>query len=299
MSQLQTKFETLEEFDNYSLSLSKKLRSIPLNKLRAEMAKAEGFNSYQSIKDHYHSKNKEGYEFENSLFSFDFLSILSDKDRLDKYLLECSSSLKYRSLIEPYHLALKSLQANSELSVSPYDFASFGILKGKPILKNGFFSSKHARESFKRQLTFSPGLSFSDIEHYKLLSTQIMLEIKKANPQADLKAIYNKVRFRHCYYQTFAMGLLEEARGHGVKGLDFRWIKSIDCVTFYALNSLGRKVSFVQSAGVYEAYHLEKSKGHYLLELDETYHFDNCLYGLKEALKEKITIKEKIIKFFS
>lgn len=66
----------------------------------------------------------------------------------------------------------------------------------------------------------------------------------------------------HAYTATVLLRLLAEAREGGVlPPALFSWLKGVDRPLWYALNSLGRRMPFVEAAGAIAHYHAERAAG--------------------------------------
>lgn len=67
---------------------------------------------------------------------------------------------------------------------------------------------------------------------------------------------------RHAFVRTGLMSLLEAARDSGVLASDqVKWLKQRDRCLWYCMSSVGRKVSFVESAGVFSHWLMEQQVG--------------------------------------
>jgi len=70
------------------------------------------------------------------------------------------------------------------------------------------------------------------------------------NQYGNTKAV-QKIVSKHAYERTVLISMLKHARNNGVLPPNwFRWLKTIDRVTWYALSDLGLDVASVESAGI-------------------------------------------------
>src|SRR5260363_436592 len=75
---------------------------------------------------------------------------------------------------------------------------------------------------------------------------------------------------QHPYPRTLLMALLIEARTLGVlPSSHFIWLKPLDRALWYALNTAGRKVPFIESAGVFNQMQAERIASHHQCCLTE------------------------------
>lgn len=92
-----------------------------------------------------------------------------------------------------------------------------------------------------------------------------------------------KIVSRHAFVRTVLLSMLQKARGNGVLPPNwFRWLKTVDRVTWYALNDLGLDVASVEAAGI---------RAHWLTEVMAkapivTPKVSNAVVGLKDYLGE-------------
>lgn len=91
-----------------------------------------------------------------------------------------------------------------------------------------------------------------------------------------------RIMKRHAFIRCGLMTLLEQARKGGVIAcVEFNWLKGEDRILWYALESVGRKVSFVESAGVFAHWLIEKQLGRPLPHPE----VHEAVDGLHKALK--------------
>lgn len=77
------------------------------------------------------------------------------------------------------------------------------------------------------------------------------LRAQKALHQYGNSKAVQKIVSRHAYVRTVLVSMLEKARSNGVLPPNwFRWLKTVDRVTWYALNDLGLDVASVEAAGI-------------------------------------------------
>lgn len=105
----------------------------------------------------------------------------------------------------------------------------------------------------------------------------------------------------HSYEYTIFIDLLLLARQDGVLATaDFLWVKPIDRLFWYVLNSAGRQTYFVEAAGVYAHFLVEKSLGRalsvpYVKEAVKALQLalDDILYVPSEEEKEQLLSQQK------
>lgn len=73
----------------------------------------------------------------------------------------------------------------------------------------------------------------------------------------------NNLLLKHCYINVLILAFLDKARNKSGKLVtsEFIWLKPSDRTLFYALNSLGRETSWVESIAVINHYEVEKNIG--------------------------------------
>lgn len=109
------------------------------------------------------------------------------------------------------------------------------------------------------------------------------LRAQKALHQYGNTKVVQKVVSRHAYVRTVLISMLEKARANGVLPPNwFRWIKTVDRVTWYALNDLGLDVASVEAAGV-RAHWLAESMARTPIVNPM---IENAVIGLKTYLEE-------------
>ncbi|CCD30244.1 putative conjugal transfer TrbA-like protein [Candidatus Glomeribacter gigasporarum BEG34] len=91
---------------------------------------------------------------------------------------------------------------------------------------------------------------------------------------------------QHPYPRTLLMALLIEARTLGVlPSSHFIWLKPLDRALWYALNTAGRKVPFIESAGVFNQMQAERIASHHQCCLTEP-HVEEAIKGLQRYLED-------------
>ena len=92
-----------------------------------------------------------------------------------------------------------------------------------------------------------------------------------------------KVMVNHAYIRTGLMSMLAETRNSGVvASLEFRhWLKGEDRILWYCVSSVGRKVSFSESSGVFAHWLVEKELSRPIPQI----FVEEAVTALKEALK--------------
>ncbi|MDH0342144.1 type IVB secretion system coupling complex protein DotM/IcmP [Chromobacterium haemolyticum] len=77
------------------------------------------------------------------------------------------------------------------------------------------------------------------------------LRAQKAMHEYGNSPLVKRIVGRHAYTRTILMSMLTRARENGaLPAAWFRWLKTVDRVTWYALNDLGLDVASVEAAGV-------------------------------------------------
>ncbi|WOF82181.1 IcmP (DotM) (plasmid) [Pseudomonas sp. FeN3W] len=90
------------------------------------------------------------------------------------------------------------------------------------------------------------------------------IDVRKMASSSDLKSVLRHVMAddrmsRHAFTATGLMTLLEAAReGSTLPPSSFRWLKGRNRTLWYALNCVGKKVAFTESAGTFAHWLLEK-----------------------------------------
>lgn len=109
------------------------------------------------------------------------------------------------------------------------------------------------------------------------------LHANKALQQYGNSKEVQKIVSRHGYVRTALISMLEKARNNGVLPPNwFRWLKTVDRVTWYALNDLGLDVASVEAAGI-RAHWLAESMGKAPIVNPM---IENAVIGLKTYLGE-------------
>ncbi|RKP47541.1 conjugal transfer protein TrbA [Trinickia fusca] len=91
---------------------------------------------------------------------------------------------------------------------------------------------------------------------------------------------------KHPYPRTLLMALLIEARQMGVlPSSNFIWLKPLDRALWYPLNTAGRKVPFIESAGVFNQMQAEEVAWDNDCQLMAP-HVEDAIVGLKKYLEE-------------
>ncbi len=109
-----------------------------------------------------------------------------------------------------------------------------------------------------------------------------------------LKAFYdhNIIKWlekRHAYTSTLLASLLEIARSDGVlASAEFLWLKPVDRRLWFVLNSVGRRTSVVEVAGVYSHWKAEKKVGRAL----KTPMVKGAVDALDEALQTILVVEK-------
>lgn len=116
------------------------------------------------------------------------------------------------------------------------------------------------------------------------------IRAQKAMHQYGNTQVVKRIVGRHAYNRTVLMSMLMKARENGVlPAAWFRWLKTVDRVTWYALNDLGLDVASVEAAGV---------RAHWLAETMAKTPIVNpmiepALVGLKTYLGEIIDVEDE------
>jgi hypothetical protein len=101
-----------------------------------------------------------------------------------------------------------------------------------------------------------------------------------------------QVMANHAYIRTGLMSMLAETRNSGVvASLEFRhWLKGEDRTLWYCVSSVGRKVSFSESSGVFAHWLVEKELSRPIPQI----FVEEAVTALKEALKisERLKVME-------
>ncbi|RDU98770.1 conjugal transfer protein TrbA [Trinickia dinghuensis] len=91
---------------------------------------------------------------------------------------------------------------------------------------------------------------------------------------------------KHRYPRTLLMALLIEARQLGVlPSSTFIWLKPLDRALWYPLNTAGRKVPFMESAGVFNHWQAEQVASENDCELSRP-HVEDALVGLRRYIED-------------
>lgn len=115
------------------------------------------------------------------------------------------------------------------------------------------------------------------------------LHAQKALHQYGNSKKVQKIASRHAFVRTVLVSMLEKARANGILPPNwFRWLKTVDRVTWYALNDLGLDVASVEAAGV-RAHWLAESMARKPIANPM---IENAVYGLKTYLGEIIDDEE-------
>lgn len=90
----------------------------------------------------------------------------------------------------------------------------------------------------------------------------------------------------HPYVKTFLMELLSRSRKTGKLATSkFIWLKPNDRLLYYALNTVGRRVPFIESAAAFNQWQAERTAADYKLELLHPY-IEKSITGLEKYLKD-------------
>lgn len=101
--------------------------------------------------------------------------------------------------------------------------------------------------------------------------------------------VVKRIASRHAYTRTILMSMLTAARENGVMPASwFRWLKTVDRVTWYALNDLGLDVASVEAAGTRAHWQAESLAKTPLVNPM----IEPALVGLKTYLGELIDVEE-------
>lgn len=94
--------------------------------------------------------------------------------------------------------------------------------------------------------------------------------------------IINLLEKKHAYVGTLIASLLELARKAEVlASVDFIWLKAVDRRLWYLLNSIGRRVCFVECAALFAHWLYEKGLGHAIV----TPHIAQAVQALELEVK--------------
>lgn len=107
------------------------------------------------------------------------------------------------------------------------------------------------------------------------------------------ECLAEKVMYQHGFVITGLMSLLEESRQGGVvAGCELLWVKRESRTYWYALNSVGRKVAFVEGAGPFAHWLIERHLGRPLSHPE----VGEAVAGLEIALKMPVrrTLAERV-----
>jgi len=127
--------------------------------------------------------------------------------------------------------------------------------------------------------------------------------IRELTFKDELESIYSQVHAEslmssHGFVVTGLMTLLEEGRGGGViPCVEFQWLKGEDRQLWYCLHSVGRKTPFVEAAGAYDHWQLEKMVGKPITQAEVGSAVDALKVALhvdKKSMQRKKRQKEKM-----
>lgn len=119
------------------------------------------------------------------------------------------------------------------------------------------------------------------------LDTTLVLPLLNKHRNSEL---VQEVIQKHAYIFTVMAALLEAARDDGVlASADFLWLKPVDRRLWYILNNVGRQTAFVEVAGIFAHWQVEKAlKQRSLVPM-----VDEAVKALEIGIKEiKLTPKE-------
>lgn len=103
------------------------------------------------------------------------------------------------------------------------------------------------------------------------------------------KVAGEKIMARHAYSRIGLMSMLDEARNTGVVACnEFAWLKGMDRILWYCASSVGRKVSFVESAGCFAHWLIEIQIGRPLPHPE----VQEAVEGLFKALKLDVILDD-------
>ncbi|WP_206956317.1 secretion/conjugation apparatus DotM-related subunit [Trinickia acidisoli] len=165
---------------------------------------------------------------------------------------------------------------------------------GKPIDSLGQLSNVE-RALFA---VFGLRVFFKDVESSKALVDALNYSAENAQSKPNLKLADDAFRRcentdqakrwlrKHRYPRTLLMALLVEARQLGVlPSSTFIWLKPLDRALWYPLNTAGRKVPFMESAGVFNQWQAEQVAWENGCVLSGP-HVEDALDGLHRYLEE-------------
>jgi len=222
-------------------------------------------------------------------------------DFMKKYMLrqnmEIIPDIEYSLKLMANHPQIKNHLDKIDLDLS--DMNRFSCLKKKPVIGFFIFSLYY---HLRLNNVFYSLSSENDKKLYSALKNKILSNkkiksldnktIQKIIMDKDMLPHYQRVKSlsimkQHAYVKTGLMSLLDEARKSGVYAtLEFRWLKSLDRGLWYAMSSVGRKTSFVESGGVFAhwLFELEMKRPIFYPEISE------AVKGLKAAVYDGKTV---------
>ncbi|WP_116138384.1 conjugal transfer protein TrbA [Trinickia diaoshuihuensis] len=165
---------------------------------------------------------------------------------------------------------------------------------GKPV------SSFDALSAVERALfaVFGLRVFFKDVEASKALVDALNYSAQNAHSKPNLAladeafkrcALSDQAKrwlHKHRYPRTLLMALLLEARQLGVLPSSmFIWLKPLDRALWYPLNTAGRKVPFMESAGVFNQWQAEQVASENGCVLNGP-HVEDALAGLRRYLED-------------
>lgn len=118
----------------------------------------------------------------------------------------------------------------------------------------------------------------------KLITAHGVAGLLKAHGDSE---VVKKVLRRHTYVRTVLMALLVEARTKGILPPNwFRWLKTVDRITWYSLTDLGTENASAEAAGVRAHYNAERLIRGTITEPEVEAAIDGFRSYLQEVLDE-------------
>lgn len=136
-----------------------------------------------------------------------------------------------------------------------------------------------------QQIVNDLAIAYLRARKHKEVSKISSIRAQKALHEYGNTPAVQKIVSQHAYVRTVLLSMLEKARCNGVLPPNwFRWLKTVDRVTWYALNDLGLDVASVEAAGI---------RAHWLTESMSkapivTPKIENAVVGLRTYLGEII-----------
>lgn len=177
------------------------------------------------------------------------------------------------------------------------------IINGAGKYKNPEKLSRSRREIIKELENLFASLVKSKGEAFAIKKFTTPKEIRAMGYIKEFEAIYSRIRaedimLSHGFVVTGLMTMLEEARGGGVVPcVEFIELKGEDRKLWYALQCVGRKTAFVEAAGPYAHWLLEKMIGKAITQPEVTSAVEALKLALfvdKKSLQQKKKKKERM-----